>query len=206
MKLLQVIQENHYQDDLYNHDKDDVFVKWFTSDDGNNALEAYWHDYCDNEGLDADEVDEHEHADDFKDWIYDNIFNDLYYEAIHDLNHAVSFDGTIDLYRMISIKDLRRLRLSQVGEYWSWDEHAAEAHWGDSGHRYYVRMHATGHSDNVEWFETVCQNTFDSFKHEREIKIKRSSTLLITKIEYIEQTGRKIIKVKHFDPPKKVKA
>lgn len=61
-----------------------------------------------------------------------------------------------------------------LGEYWSWDERAAEAHWaGDEDHEY----HIVGLVDprHVNWEQSLFQNAHPAYDHERELFIPQGS-------------------------------
>jgi hypothetical protein len=115
----------------------------------------------------------------------------IFDEDISDMLNTVedSFDkdedGLIDIWRTVKYnkgdkKDLYE-RITKgfkgVGVYWTWEEGAAEAHWGESG-GHSITLHAKVSVENVDWLTTVYDSAY-GLKEEKEIRIKNNGNVMI---------------------------
>lgn len=84
------------------------------------------------------------------------------------------FNGTeINLWRMITApEDWKPNPTVHPGKYWSWDENAAEAHWGEfsNGHVQWL-LHAKATYDQIDWVNTIVKNCHKQWEHEKEITL-----------------------------------
>jgi len=84
---------------------------------------------------------------------------------------AITFDkGEYDDVYDAMIKGYKK----GIGEYWSWEENAAEAHWG-SGGKLFV-MHGHVRPEDVDWEATVLKTIYN-LKEEEEIEIKSDGAI-----------------------------
>ena len=110
-----------------------------------------------------------------------SVVNDNVQDMLENLEQ--DDDGLIDIWRAVTLsKDTDRGKYADVynaitkgykgvGVYWSWDDDAAEAHWGHGKDSVYIKMHAKVRPDDVDWPETLFKNTYD-LKDEKEIRVK----------------------------------
>jgi hypothetical protein len=85
----------------------------------------------------------------------------------------------IRVYRMITapptwVPDPNR----HPGEYWSWDEHAAQAHWGSfgSGDVKWL-MVADVHKSQIDWEQTLAASGSPDAEDEKEITVRLNSPI-----------------------------
>lgn len=105
--------------------------------------------------------------------VYEDLEN-RYYDVLgeHDM-----WSFPLDVYRVVTLRDIRELKRRGIGVFWSWDESAAEAHWGNFGKGYqkYV-IHAQVQESDVDWEATVWVNLDPSLgEEEKEIRLKEGT-------------------------------
>lgn len=136
--------------------------------------------------------------------VFDEDVNNMLYpiQESYDSNE----DGLIDCWRVVNyVADpdgdyyVGIMKHGGVGVYWSYDEKAAEAHWGEAG-GHTITLHGKVSVENVDWLETVTKATYD-LKEEKEIKIKDKGNVLI-----IGYTDNKNVREIILDQPVVVKA
>jgi hypothetical protein len=104
---------------------------------------------------------------------YEDLEN-RYYDVLGD--HSM-WSFPLDVYRVVTLKDIRGLKRRGIGVFWSWDEDAAEAHWGNFGPGYqkYI-IHAQVQEQDVDWEATVWVNLDPSLgQEEKEIRLKEGT-------------------------------
>ena len=104
---------------------------------------------------------------------YEDLEN-RYYDVLGD--HSM-WSFPLDVYRVVTLRDIRELKRRGIGVFWSWDESAAEAHWGNFGKGYqkYV-IHAQVQESDVDWEATVWVNLDPSLgEEEKEIRLKEGT-------------------------------
>ena len=93
------------------------------------------------------------------------------------------FQGDVlRVYRMITApSDWTPDPARHPGEYWSWNERAAEAHWGDFRH-FHVKWLLTAdvHSSQIDWPQTLAANGSPSLGDEDEITVRTDVPLPFT--------------------------
>lgn len=101
--------------------------------------------------------------------------SDACQDTLDRLRRAVVKNGVVKVWRMITApRDWQPGEQGRpLGKYWSWDEKAAEAHWGKTGQGH-VRwlLHGEIAEHDVEWGSTVAQNTDPSYEEEKEITLR----------------------------------
>jgi hypothetical protein len=130
-----------------------------------------------------DDISDEDQAD-FKefvlDWCRDTLHNS-YYKFQHLFK-----DGVITLYRVITAPVDWKPDERHPGIYWSWDKHAAEAHWGDfrQGNVKW-RMTTQVKSEDIDWDATLLMNANPSYEEEREIRILEKP-ITLTNVERLK--------------------
>lgn len=86
--------------------------------------------------------------------------------------------GTIPIWREITAPANWTPDAQHPGIYWSWDQHAAEAHWGnfDGGNVKWL-MHARVAMKNVDWPATLAMNANPDYESEKEIRLKPNTPI-----------------------------
>ncbi len=99
-----------------------------------------------------------------------------------DLSYAV--DEGLSIYRIVSAKNIRDIRLGDIGIFWSYGESTAEAHWGNfnAGFKQYL---ITGRvePEYVDWETTLRMNLDPSSSIEKEIRLFNGSPITIISIQ-----------------------
>ena len=97
-------------------------------------------------------------------------------------NRQAHMNGIVVYRVIVAGEDLpSKITSRGLGEYWSWDEHAAEAHWaGDGGHEY--MMVGLVDPRHVNWEQSLFQNAHPSYDHEKEIYIPQGSPIELYKL------------------------
>ena len=84
------------------------------------------------------------------------------------------FDGLnfpLEVYREITVPSLDSIKFDSIGVYWTWDENAAEAHWGQGSGRY-VKFAAEINADIVDWDTSIMCNLDPSLgEEEKELRL-----------------------------------
>jgi len=187
--------------------KEIIFDEWIT-DNGYDVIDNYWYELCEEFDIDPDT----DYSDlngnqkyEIKNWIKYHIFDEVFNKACDNLYSSIEINGYVDIWRMVSLRDFRTLKLKQIGKFWSWDARSADAHWEQIGHRAYALIAGRVHVDEVEWIQTITQNVV--MPEEREIFVMPESPIAILGVEYMRSNKRNHPeKVKIFNPPKKALA
>ena len=177
MKLL---LENHPHDiDIQELSDSQYLFDIAFPDGGVEYIDAYRQSKNIDDDIEDDDIE------DSKDFIY--WLKDILYEYMSDfdgkLEDLINNDNTIEIWREITSDDkfISKLKTDdkiQIGEYWSWDEHAAEAHWGKhSKHKHTIVFHGLVHIKYIDWTRTYEVNSTPINFEEREINILKNSPI-----------------------------
>src|SRR5208282_2177754 len=83
---------------------------------------------------------------------------------------------------------LQAIKYQGVGIYWSWDENAAECHWGTGGPS--VTLHGVINKNNVDWEGTIYANMFPTLgQEEKEVRLIEGTQFELEEIQYDEKSG-----------------
>ena len=166
----------------------EAYIKYITSSDPDKItdyLEMYntIHDYEEEEAYEDDPA--------FKEWMIEEVDNEVY-EAFSNLQGIVTPDGTVKIYRMISVDEnwLEHLQTSgkHLGICWSWDMHSADNHWGKNL-PHYALLISEVNEEYVDWKESVMLNV--SMPEEREVRLFKNTPINLIDI-YIDNEPQKI--------------
>ena len=123
-----------------------------------------------------------------KEEMYDRIYDMIYkFGRFHDPLH---------LYREINVeatqlpKVLKNIRLIRLGQYWSWDERAAQPHWGGAGKTIAMYAQIPGHC--VNWKSTLIKNSVPSYQDEKEIEVIEGSPVTVQAIRIDGSPWKKV--------------
>jgi glutaredoxin-related protein len=139
---------------------------------------------------DDDEVIESE---DFNLWL-DYEIEILLEKAKERIDAHIDWDGNIDLWRIMMVDDnwFEHLKTqgNRIGEFWSFEEHAAEPHWGyniDKHNKAVIK--SSVNEKHINWERTLILNSDPSSEEEKEISLFKNTPL---KIEYLEINGEEV--------------
>jgi hypothetical protein len=95
-------------------------------------------------------------------------------EAYWNIEQKMKGD-TIRVYRVITAPPDWTPGDRHLGIYWSWDEHAAEAHWGEFGTGHVKwRLIADVTSRQIDWVSTLAANGSPDLENEKEITLREN--------------------------------
>lgn len=126
---------------------------------------------------DADHDDNH-----YQEWLKEYT-EDRIGEAVEYMASSFTMqDGEIVLFRMITAPEnwveQGGLTTRPLGIFWSWDEHAAESHWGEysSDHQEYLLV-ASARVQDIDWATSIFANANPSYESEREVRLNDGTTV-----------------------------
>ena len=136
--------------------------------------------------VDKEEI---ENTPEFKNWFKYEL-NYMYDNAVERITNNLKPDGTIDIWRRITINDEENRWISHLadagkhlGIYWSWDERSAEAHWGNSAHNNEALIKSSIKEEYIDWRNTLYANMDMSLgEDEREITLFKNTLLKIEEL------------------------
>ncbi len=134
----------------------------------------------------GDEPNVDANSEEFKSWFI-NWIEEQVWDAWGNFAHLFDGDGNATLYRVITAPRDWTPGDRHPGIYWSWDEDAAEAHWGDFSDGQ-VKWRLTGviNMRDVDWTTTLSMNVQPDYKDEKEIRIKDGAPVKLMKVEQID--------------------
>ncbi len=140
---------------------------------GGSGEEVMWHFFNDHEAYNPDENPD---APEVPKEVLDKWFKNWAEEQIRDVVHEIDYhfdDDKIKIWRVITAKTNWDPLKQPLGVFWSFEENAAEAHWGkfDKGHvKWKIESEAT--ADQIDWESTIVKNCNPSLSDEKEIQLK----------------------------------
>lgn len=123
----------------------------------------------------------------FQEWVVEELKNK--YDEILETFDYLYHSKDIEIFRVITIRNnkwLTRLNTSYdktipLGIYWSYEENAAEPHWG--GHGINVHIAAQVNPNDVDWYQSMMANMNVSIgEMEKELTLKPKVNLNVFKI------------------------
>ena len=179
------------------------------SDNYERYLEYFKYEYH----LEDQEDGELEQHPEFEGWLRDELYH-RYDTAVDNIGDVIKPDGTIDIWREMTVDENWLKKLPQSGKhlgiYWSWDEAAAEAHWGHSG-GLRVQIKSSVREEHVNWHDTIILNMDISLgEEEKEIRLFKNTELKIEEMyvdgKYVMDTPEgNILKDKTFLAEEEIK-
>jgi len=124
-------------------------------------------------------------------------FRVFVYNYLYDLAHKVCetisnrFNaGSINIWRMITVPLNWNPENRPLGEYWSWDKNAADAHWGhNSGDVLTVLISGKVQLENINWESTITANIkMNVGDDEREITVIDQAPITILDIAVVAKS------------------
>lgn len=149
--------------------------------DGEHMVDIYAQEN-DIEDIDDVDIDDPE----FKAWVTSS-FRERVEDAIYTLENECDYDGErIVIWREIrAVKDfLSVIEKRGLGEYWSWDHNAAEAHWAGDGSP--ILMQSLASHDQIDWESTLAANASPTMSEEREITLKQGEKIPVEQLFFKE--------------------
>lgn len=197
--MVSIINNNNMFTDFYQfinekymHDIDvsDVVTDKFVKDFISINSDTYYQYYLNEKGLDEDEHD------------FDNIVNSKDYFLFVKNELKISFEKAQDeiyssldyinnnyfkIYREIHVDskwvDNLSKNIKRLGIYWTYDKNRAEAYWGhDKSKNIVVTITAVIRENQVNWVETLQQNTDMYFSDEKEIRLFKNTPIQLIEI------------------------
>lgn len=151
-------------------------------------LEGFLWDYKSRYNITDDEIEDvHGSEEDFMETeefmdfvreLLDDRFDDVKYKI-----GQITKGGWITIFREMSVKPNWEKNLAKhkrLGIFWSWDEGAAEAHWGtfSKGYRN-ILLITKVREKHVDWIDTFTVNIHPSYEEEKEIRLFKNTPIKI---------------------------
>jgi hypothetical protein len=163
----------------------DEFIKDFIESDECGGLLDY---YIEDNNLDFNDKDEIQNSDDFFNFIKSDLTS--YYENFMDNIYDIISNNTLKIYRSITVDDdwLDNFIIDNrnIGIYWSFDENAAEPHWGEYG-KNEVIFEALINENEIDWKTTIELNVNPTYSDEKEIRLFENTELNIISIKFNDE-------------------
>ncbi len=166
------VLNKEYIDNLKASDEFERFIEYFKYEEGLEDLED-------------EEIENHEH---FESWFHDEL-KMRFDSAVEKISSKIKSDNSIDIWRMMTVDKNWLSHLIQSGKhlgvYWSWEENAAEAHWGKYGGNHQTILIQSSVNENyVNWEDTIELNMSISLgEAESEIRLFKNTPIKIISLE-----------------------
>jgi hypothetical protein len=167
-------------------------VKLFLQHYDTPDLEMKANNYA-NEVLNTNDFDEDEivETEDFKKWLRNDLETEIY-DLKWTFQNLLNGNG-IAGWREMSVnkkwlENLRDGKIKTLGIYWSYEEEAAEPHWGyaEGKEDIYVRLKGILNVKDVNWIETFDANLYPSLgEDEKEIRMKEHGRIKLEEIKIL---------------------
>jgi hypothetical protein len=177
--LLEKSFHNIGYDDVFTSDykknikKDDVY------DNGREVFMSM------NDIEDSDDIDEEGFEDYMKNELENNF--EVFQYTIADL---IDENDEITIWRAMTVNDEWLSKLEKgnirIGEFWSWSESGAEAHWSE-GHDNTVVLKAKIKEYYVDWKETFELNIHPNYYEEKEIRLFKNTPLRLEEVIFNDE-------------------
>ena len=159
------------------------------SDNFERFIENYQYEYSLTD-IDKEEI---ENTEEFKNWFtYELRYR--YDDAVERITDKIKPNGAIDIWRRITVDDEENRWINHLadagkhlGIYWSWDERAAEAHWGDATKKSDALIKSSIKEEYIDWRNTIYANMDLSLgEDEKEITLFKNTSIKIEEL-YIDE-------------------
>lgn len=151
----------------------DKYIKSYIDDGYADGLLYYY--------ANKDEYDDEDEARE-SEGFYDLVKNELennFEDAFYNISDRI-YSGKITIFRAMTVADdwVNHLKKQgkRLGIYWSWDEDAAEAHWGKN-HKNTAVLKSEIAEKHVNWKSTLENNVNSSLSDEREITLYKNTPI-----------------------------
>jgi hypothetical protein len=150
--------------------------------------------------VDKEEIEKTEN---FKKWFTYEL-SVRFDDAVDNIKDKIKPDGTIDIWRRMTVDGEENHWINHLadagkhlGIYWSWDERAAEAHWGDTTKNSNALIKSSIKEGYIDWKNTIYANMDLSLgEEEKEIRLFKNTSL---KIEELNIDGQNVSDVMGVD-------
>lgn len=136
-----------------------------------------------------DSLNEREIAEtsDFLNWLEEDL-KYKYDDFMRLFKNLKNPDNSVTIYRIMKVKESWKKKLLKneqinLGIYWSYEEDAAEAHWGHNiSDTIEVFIEARVDFDKINWYQTMFANLQPSTGDEKEIRLPKDVVLNVQRI------------------------
>lgn len=129
---------------------------------------------------------------DFQDWLYDDISVTI--DDLKDVFISLISGNIIEGWREMSVNkkwltDLKNGKINKLGIFWSYEEDAAEPHWGYGANKKYIRLKADININAIDWISTFRANLYPSLgEDEKEITMKENRNIKLVEMKLLENS------------------
>jgi hypothetical protein len=157
-----------------------LFIRELLSTDTNECVMSWRID----QGRDPYDEDDDENGAEFDTYVKKWSESQLH-EVLWQLSNLFTGD-TLRVYRVITAPPTWKPDSRHPGIYWSWDQNAAEAHWGDfSDGNVKWEMEADVSYNQIDWPKTLIQNALADYESEREIRLKENTPVNLISVKQV---------------------
>jgi hypothetical protein len=129
-----------------------------------------------------------EFYEDALDYVRDTLPEDTPEEQLLDAAWALYYDWLVarisgfdtKVYRAVRLKSLDDLRIDRLGDFWTWDEDAAEPYWAEGAGGDYI-IEGIVSREHVDWEKTLYANAI--LPDEKEIFIKVGAPIYVVSVK-----------------------
>ncbi len=147
--------------------------------------EQILHFFIDINNLGDEDENEVLNTDEFRKFIKTHLEDNLESAKVN-IDNSIGYDNEISIYRVMRVEDnwLEHLESQgkRLGIFWSWEESAAKAHWGDYNKKRIAIIESSIDEKYVNWFDTFELNIHPYYLEEKEIRLFKNTPLIIKSI------------------------
>jgi len=140
---------------------------------------------------DEDDNEEIEKSKDFENWLKYEL--EMKYDEVSDRITDLIENNELILYRKMTvdndwIEKLNNNQVKRLGTYWSYEEDAAEAHWGYTNSKDELLLVGKININYIDWAQTFSANLYLSTgEEEKEITLFKNTPIEILEIYYKDE-------------------
>jgi hypothetical protein len=173
---------------FHDFDNDDILTNEFIKDyiiNGDSDLYLHW--YMSEYDLENEDDDVVSNSPEYFSFIKNELERHLE-DAKENIYDKIDYNsGNITLYRAITVDDnwLNHLKTQgkRLGIYWSWDDGAADTHWGDYSKKNVAVIEIEINEKYIDWKTTLEMNMNPNYTDEKEIRLFKNTPIKLKSIK-----------------------
>ena len=168
---------------FHNFKNDDILTDRYIKEFISNYSDEYLSWYTQYNNLEDEDEEFLIDSPDFYSYIKNELEANLE-EAKENIYDKIDpLTGGIKIYREITVGpdwlDHLKKQGKRLGIYWSWDDEAAEAHWGDPSKKNSALLEVEIDEKYVDWETTLQLNSHPYYKQEKEIRLFKNTPIVL---------------------------
>ena len=180
------LKSNEFIDKFYND-----LIAGNLPDEIDNYIVNYKMENAYDDIYDEDDNEEIEKSKDFENWLKYEL--EMKYDEVSDRITDLIENNELILYRKMTvdndwIEKLNNNQVKRLGTYWSYEEDAAEAHWGYTNSKDELLLVGKININYIDWAQTFSANLYLSTgEEEKEITLFKNTPIEILEIYYKDE-------------------